>query len=207
MTPAEAKRTVMLFHSMLFDEEMEDIQLYDLGEAEEGVVERSGGDATYGEVSFELLEWMLEGLVLHTEREEVLCDLGSGGGEALLYLALRTGCNAVGVELSETRHKSAEAMLNLARPLLRPGQRVALHHGDITERGGPQEAATAVLFANRLFDEEFAARALATTPKARQILALRPVAGLEDVDDVKEAALPTSWMHNQPVWLYTRRST
>lgn len=199
MQPAEARRVLALFDAMMFDEEMEDIRLYDLSETEEGIVEGSGGDSTYGEVSLDLLDWFLERLPV--DEQHILCDLGSGGGRALLYLALCSGRDAIGVELSATRHRSAETLLALASPFLRPGQRIILHRGDIVDPVGPQRDATVVLITNRLFDECFTTRALATTPHARHVLALRPIPDLDGAL-VETADLPTSWIRDQAVWLY-----
>eukprot|EP01065_Artemidia_motanka_P021382 TRINITY_DN25562_c0_g1_i1.p1 TRINITY_DN25562_c0_g1~~TRINITY_DN25562_c0_g1_i1.p1 ORF type:complete len:373 (+),score=43.53 TRINITY_DN25562_c0_g1_i1:60-1178(+) len=38
---------------------------------------------------------------LHITSEDVLCDLGSGTGEALIYAARRYGCRCIGLELDE----------------------------------------------------------------------------------------------------------
>lgn len=203
MTKEEARRAVALLHAALFDDEAEDVRLYDLSEAEEGDVESAGGDSTYGEVSCELLDWALERIPLRPG--DVLCDLGSGGGRALLYLALRTGCPVVGVELSATRHRSAEALFDLAAPLLRPGQQVTLFQGDMLDPRGLQGQASVVLIANRLFDEAFTLKALATTPLARHVLALRPAPAWAGGAFRAEAAqLPTSWTRRQEVWLLSR---
>mmetsp|Transcript_41908 Transcript_41908/g.108010 ORF Transcript_41908/g.108010 Transcript_41908/m.108010 type:complete len:320 (+) Transcript_41908:45-1004(+) len=197
MGPVAARRAVELLHGCLFDDEMEDIRLYDLSEEEEREVEVSGSDSTYGEVTYELLEWALQRLPLSPS--DVLCDLGSGGGRALLYLALRTGCDVVGVELSETRHNSAESLFHLAAPLLRPGQQATLWRGDMLDPSGPQHQSTLVLVANRLFDDDFTARALATTPSAKHVLALRAVPGWcgDDGTVVETALLPTTWMQRR----------
>eukprot|EP00931_Biecheleriopsis_adriatica_P010907 TRINITY_DN111978_c0_g1_i1.p1 TRINITY_DN111978_c0_g1~~TRINITY_DN111978_c0_g1_i1.p1 ORF type:complete len:267 (-),score=54.02 TRINITY_DN111978_c0_g1_i1:40-816(-) len=200
MTAVEARRVLHVLEGLLFDEETEDIRLYDLPEDEENMVEGLGGDATYGELSPELLEWLLSKIVVTDG--DVLCDLGSGSGRALLYLALRTGLPAVGVELAPTRHRDAEALLSLAEPFLRPGQ-VKLHLGDLAARGGPQKHGTVVLFANKLFSEDFSASALLTLDQPRVLLALRPLPHW--VSSLRaEAALPTSWHRAQPVWLYVR---
>ncbi|CAK0892720.1 unnamed protein product, partial [Prorocentrum cordatum] len=55
LSAREARRVVELLCGLLFDPELEDIRLYDLSDAEESDVERSGGDATYGEMSFEMV--------------------------------------------------------------------------------------------------------------------------------------------------------
>ncbi|CAK0892719.1 unnamed protein product, partial [Prorocentrum cordatum] len=60
LSAREARRVVELLCGLLFDPELEDIRLYDLSDAEESDVERSGGDATYGEMSFEMVDWFLE---------------------------------------------------------------------------------------------------------------------------------------------------
>lgn len=194
----EARHIVNLLWSLLFnEEENEDVVLYDLAESEESAVELTGGDATYGEASFDLLDWLLD--TARVGSEDVVCDLGSGSGRALLYLALRGGCKVVGVELSPARHLVAERLFHLAAPFL--AAPAVLHKGDITS-SGPQTAATVVLFANRLFEEGFSRMALATVPQARRLLTLRAI---EDWGHCAAmSALPTTWMHAQPVWLYER---
>eukprot|EP00812_Abedinium_dasypus_P009977 NODE_3627_length_762_cov_217.216407.p1 GENE.NODE_3627_length_762_cov_217.216407~~NODE_3627_length_762_cov_217.216407.p1 ORF type:complete len:187 (+),score=61.95 NODE_3627_length_762_cov_217.216407:3-563(+) len=182
------------------DAVMEDIPLYDISEAEEQHIERDGGDSTYGELSYELLDWALARVDVGAG--DVICDLGSGGGRMLCYLALRTGCDAVGVELSPTRHAHASKMLDLLRPHLRPGQSVHLQEGSFVE-DGPQRDATVVLIANKLFTDECTERALRTVPRARALLVLKEVPTWFDQPSLA-AELPTSWSMRQPVWLYRR---
>jgi len=205
MSADEARAAVLFLHNCFFDDEMEDVRLYDISEEEEAAVEISGSDSTYGEVTCELLEWAIERLPL--QPQDVIIDLGSGGGRALLYLALRTGCDVVGVELSPTRHDAAEALFHLAKPLLRPGQKVQLLKGDILEPSVPQSEATVVLIANRLFSDDFTSTALKTTPNAEVLIALREVAGWTEAEGVTAqcALLPTTWMQRQPVLLLSRR--
>ncbi|CAJ1434169.1 unnamed protein product [Effrenium voratum] len=202
LTEVEARRVLQLFDGLLFDEEYGDIHLYDISVEEEQQVEGSGGDATYGELREEILEWLLA----HCEMrpQDILCDLGSGSGRALLYLALRTGLPAVGVELSPTRHRCAETLKMLAQPFL-CGE-VTFVQGDLSETG-PQRHATVVLFANKLFSEDFSSRALRLLPRRRALLCLR-ADGAADAELAQRAALGTTWRctgsRKQPVWLYTR---
>ncbi|CAL1131050.1 unnamed protein product [Cladocopium goreaui] len=197
LSAAEARRVVELFDRMMLDEEYGDIHLYDLREDEEHFVEALGGDATYGELSFDLLEWFLA--QTEVQPEDVLCDLGSGSGRALIYLALRTGLPAVGVELSPTRHQHAEILRTLAQPFLR--EEVELVQGDLQEMHPFGKHASVVLFANKLFSEEFSASALRVLPRIRALLTLKPLPGELPT---KTAELPTSWSFKQPVWLYLR---
>eukprot|EP00435_Cladocopium_sp_Y103_P052811 s578_g16.t1 len=75
LSASEARRVVELFDRMMLDEEYGDIRLYDLREDEEHFVEAVGGDATYGELSFDLLEWFLAQL---TELQPEAGGLGAG---------------------------------------------------------------------------------------------------------------------------------
>eukprot|EP00913_Durusdinium_trenchii_P026092 g24477.t1 len=139
------RRSLRVRHS-----EYEDIWLYDLPEQEEALLEASGGDATYGEVSPELIEWdgvaQLGVTRARSVPEDLLSDFGSGSGRALLYLALRTGLPAIGVELSKTRCRCAETYRMLAEPFLQ--SQVQFLQCDLLD-DGPHRDATVVLFANK----------------------------------------------------------
>ncbi|CAK9059902.1 unnamed protein product [Durusdinium trenchii] len=199
LSACEAQRVLQLFDGLIFDQEYEDIWLYDLPEQEEALLEASGGDATYGEVSPELIEWLLAECPMHAE--DLLSDFGSGSGRALLYLALRTGLPAIGVELSKTRCRCAETYRMLAEPFLQ--SQVQFLQCDLLD-DGPHRDATVVLFANKLFTEDFALRALRRRGQLpRALLLLKPLE-LEPAELPlrKTAALRTSWSPKQPVWLY-----
>jgi len=200
MSPLQARQVVELLHGILFDAEMEDIRLYDLHEFEEHEVESCGGDSTYGEFSFDLIDWVLSVVGAPHRPNDVICDLGSGGGRALLYLALRTGLPVVGVELSPTRHGSATALFDLAVPFLQ-AQQVTLEQRDITEAGGAQRTATIVFFANKLFEDGFAERALSCVDCPCYVVALKPIPSLAERLRCT-ARLPTSWHRAEKVWLY-----
>lgn len=204
LSSREARQVVDLLHMTLFDDETEDIPLYDIATEEEHAVEKSGGDSTYGELSYDAIDWALEVMkeswgLEASELQEVLCDLGSGGGRALLYLALRTGCPAIGVELSPTRHASAEKLGDLASLFLEAP--LELHEADIANSDGPQRKGTIVLFANKLFEEEFSEQVLQTVDRLKVLLALKPVPSLEK-HLKRTGKLPTSWSRSQPMYLY-----
>jgi len=184
---------LQLFDQMMLDEEYGDIRLYDLSEDEERSVEAFGGDATYGEMSFESLEWFIAHCQLTPE--DYLCDLGSGSGRALMYLSLRTGLPAVGVELSPTRHRHAQILRILAEPFL--AAQVTFVQGDLLKMHMGRHA-TVVLFANKLFSEDFSTKALNALEKRRAVLALRPLQG-ERGNVPFTAELRTSWSFKQPV--------
>lgn len=104
---------------------------YSIPKKERAVIDATGGSATYGEALAPGLSQLLA--VLQMGPGDVFYDLGSGTGRAVLQVASNgTVAKAVGVELSATRHKQAEAaaaaLAAAGVPLAAP---VEFHHADL----------------------------------------------------------------------------
>lgn len=69
-------------------------------------IEEKGGNPTYGEITVESLAKIIDELQL--THKDVLFDLGSGAGKVCIQVALTTPAQAIGIELSKTRHQLAQ---------------------------------------------------------------------------------------------------
>ena len=138
-------------------------------EAEEDVIDDSGGHEGYGELTVQGTTTLLRAVGLDVR--DTFYDLGSGAGRVVVQLALeRPGVRAVGVELAPTRHDVAcTALSRLEQP-----HRCEARLGDLL--AARCDDATVVFVAGLLFDDSFMRRLaakLADLPKLRAIATLR----------------------------------
>lgn len=154
-------------------------------------IDASGGDQAYGELTVRGVREVAR--LLQPGPDDCFIDLGSGAGRAVLQAALEWPCSrAIGVELSEIRHRVGEDALARAPPHLRA--RAVLLKDDMLTCSAV-ESATLVYCASLLFDDAFMARLaerLAAIPRVRVIATLTrfPPEALGDgfVEDVRNGA-------------------
>lgn len=87
---------------------------YDVSRAEESRVKASEGSSTYGEMMPSAVDRLVDALDL--EPHDVFYDLGSGMGKVVIQVAMTVEIAAcVGIELVDSRHKTACDVLATAR--------------------------------------------------------------------------------------------
>mmetsp|Transcript_79494 Transcript_79494/g.233669 ORF Transcript_79494/g.233669 Transcript_79494/m.233669 type:complete len:282 (-) Transcript_79494:41-886(-) len=85
---------------------------------------------TYGEFAAGGVEVLLDSLNVTTD--DVFCDLGSGIGKVVMQAYLeRRPKEAIGIELSEARHRLAEVARDRLLSSLTSGARLTFVHGDV----------------------------------------------------------------------------
>lgn len=96
---------------------------------------KAWSEATYGEALPDLIELFVN--LAQLDSEKLFMDLGSGVGNVVLQVALRSGCTSFGIEKEEVRALVAEEALSVATKMAKDygystGE-VELIHGDIIE--------------------------------------------------------------------------
>jgi len=150
------------------------------------------------------------------------CDLGSGGGDALLGVAARHELRGgvVGVELLASRHERAVEALGLARGAAASGvsllrtPSVSLLEGDVTDLGALAAAEPALREVTHAYSccvcfDDFLLRAMARAlgdaslfPRFQALVALRELPAQPHLVCVGEARLACSWNGAAPAWVY-----
>ena len=93
-------------HQKTIDEIYANITGFHVRNEEYKMIEKKGGNATYGEIKYDSLQCILEDLNLTWD--DVFYDLGSGVGKVVMQTYLNTPVKkSVGIELSPTRHQRA----------------------------------------------------------------------------------------------------
>ena len=171
----------------------------------------SVGAATYGEVSAQGVETLIDALRL--DDTSTFYDLGSGRGAAVLQVALQTrACvrQAVGIELSRERHAIAvQALRRVAVSAPRILGRADFICADLATSDWYRDA-TEVFCTNLLFGKELDRRLseqLSRCETLRRVVTLRPV--VEEVARVRLVCIlklgPFSWAEQCRVYVYQRR--
>jgi hypothetical protein len=74
---------------------------------ERSFIAQSGGDATYGEITYESMQTIIDDLKLTAK--DVFCDLGCGTGKVATHVYFNSPVSkSIGIELSETRFNTAQ---------------------------------------------------------------------------------------------------
>jgi len=170
------------------------------------MIRAQGGAPTYGEISYEAVDKVLNDLCI--TQEDVLYDLGSGVGKVVLqgYLSFPFK-KTVGVELSKKRYdQSVEAknllekkgLLNAKRPLM-------FLQEDFTESN--LDDATVVYMGSTCYSDELMealVEKLAKLKKGVRVISLKRLPDAEKYNFVlvKEYRLPMSWSKSSPVNVY-----
>ena len=145
---------------------------HDIPADEARAIDDSGGHEAYGELTARGVRAVRA--MLRPQHGDVVYDLGSGAGRAVLQTALEWHeiSRAVGIELSDTRHAVGAAALARAPASLRA--RASLRRADMLLDGCRD--ANLVYVASLLFDEAFMRRlgaVLAAAPRLRSVATLR----------------------------------
>lgn len=169
-------------------------------------IRTAGSDPTYGEITFEALQTLLNDINLtHTD---VFYDLGCGLAQTCMQVALVTPARAVGIELSKTRlerAKQALSSLNKQHNIdLR--ERVSLKKGDITR--SDIHDATVVFLCSTCFSDQLmnqVTQILSTLEHLRAVITLRKLPNNTFMTLHKTYQLPMTWHTNTTVYVYYKK--
>lgn len=172
------------------------------------MIEKNGGNATYGEITFSGVKTLIK--ELHLTAADVFYDLGCGVGKMVVQVYLDSPVKkAIGIELSSKRHSDAQRVkdLLLETEVLEAGRVLDFHHADILNVN--LSDATVLYLASTCFSDEFMRKLTnkfaKEIPKTIRIITLRPLPDNDTFILVKTYDLPMTWSEHSAAYLYKRK--
>jgi len=181
-----------------------DVWAYTVPRTDDLKVRKASGSSLYGEITYRSVEKLLHYLKLGPK--DIFFDLGSGVGKVIMQVGMTTKLTkAVGVELSETRFKSAKKALKTAANSgwIDPGK-VEFRNEDILKTD--LSKATVIYTCSTAFPMTLMtrlAKLLATHPRPLRIVSLQKMPATKGLHLIKKLPLDMSWARQTPVHIYT----
>jgi SAM-dependent methyltransferase len=179
---------------------------YSIGNEEREMIEKGGGNPTYGEITFDAVEELIKEFKEYLTAKNTFFDLGSGTGKVCVQVALRTPAKAIGVELSPTRCQAAENIKQelVKQKILNDTNKLQFFEQNILD--ADLSNAAVIFLCSTCFSEELMLKLsdkIAQLPKPVIVLTLKE---LPDPNNkfklVKTFILPMTWSNNTNVYTY-----
>lgn len=177
---------------------------YCISDGDRSCVQATGGAETYGEITFEGVERLMQ--VLAPTKDDVFYDFGSGIGKMAIHVALASPVTkSVGIEMSSARHQSAEQAYRrlITRYHLEAPKAIQFIQGDILKIDSSD--ATIIYIASTCFTEVFMKQfiqKLSHYKKGLRIVTLSVLPENEVFELVTSRHLPMTWCEENNMYLY-----
>lgn len=165
-----------------------------------------GGDATYGEITYDSVEQLIK--KLSPTKKDIFYDLGSGVGKLTIQFYLNSPVKkSIGIELSKTRFTQAQAVrdeLHAAHKLSR-GRSLTFRNEDIVKTN--LSDATIIFMCSTCFSDELLGKLSQKFSRLKdglRVLTLRELPHAQEyhLHLADTFNLPMTWSENSPVYLY-----
>lgn len=171
-------------------------------------IEKCGGNPTYGEITPQSLATVIEKLVL--TKNDILFDLGSGAGKVCIQVALTSPAQAIGIELSTTRHALAERIKQqlIKEYILTDKEKLIFIEGNIAEVDVSK--GTAFFMCSTCFSDELMQKLVqrfAEITHPIKIVSLRslPLDSVTNIKLIETLNLPMTWSDGSMVYIYEKK--
>jgi precorrin-6B methylase 2 len=184
------------------------VNAFSIGEHERELFKQAGSESTYGEITHEALEELIR--MLDPQATDVFIDLGSGKGQAPLYMMLRTPIKkACGYELSTTRHNYARQAAEKLKQdnMLDSRCQLEFYEHDFTKPSAQFDDATIIWMNSTCYPEEVMqkmVKRLATLKPGLRVVTLKklPDAEQHGFKLMSEHTLPMTWSKTVTTYIY-----
>lgn len=193
----------------LMDNAYKDISGFMIPSEESALIAQKNADSTYGEITFESLQTILDELPVG--REDVFYDLGSGVGKVCVQVALTTPAKRiVGVELSPTRYKHA---IGVEKKLVQEKHihpfRLEFQEKNITDV--QLHEATIIFMLSTCFSDQLMhniiQKIITIQHHPVKIITQKKLWDEKYFTLVKQYCLPMSWSESVPIYIYRLQRT
>jgi precorrin-6B methylase 2 len=183
-----------------------DINGFSISAAEASTITNVGGAPTYGEITYESLQEILNDI--NPVRNDVFYDLGSGVGKVTVQVHLTTPVKkSVGVELSTTRHEQAlKIQEELKKRKLLPYRKILeFKNEDIAKTN--LDDATIIFMCSTCFSDELMRNIIDNAAKSKKKLRIITLRVINDdrFKLEKTYSLPMTWSSSTPVYRYIKK--
>jgi hypothetical protein len=181
-----------------------DVWAYTVPRTDDLTVRKASGSSLYGEITFRSVEKLIH--YLRLKESDVFFDLGSGVGKVVMQIGMTTKVKkAVGVELSETRFKSAKKALAVATKSgwILP-RKIQFRNENILETD--LSKATVVYTCSTAFPMTLMrrlAKTLAHQTQPLRIVSLQKLPETKGLYLIDKLPLDMSWARQTPVHIYS----
>jgi SAM-dependent methyltransferase len=180
---------------------------YSIDPVESSSLIEKGAAPTYGEATYEAVARIAQ-MVEPELAKGVFYDLGSGVGKVVAQIYTTTKARkCVGIELSPTRHKSAqEALVRMGKKgLIQKGRTISFKQGNILDEN--LKDATVVFMCSTCFSPELMNKItdkLAAGRKGLVVVTLKQLPHDKRFRLDKTEKMKMTWSASSPVYLYRR---
>ena len=183
------------------------INAFIISDTERELFKQCKSESTYGEIVVGSLEELVK--ILQPTCDDVFYDLGSGKGQAPLYMAIRTPMRkCVGIELAQTRHNYAlQAREKFYQHAADCDCIVEFYQGDFTDSALNFDDATIIWMNSTCYPEEVMhkiVQRLSTLPSGLRVISLKALPSPEKYHFklVQQFTLPMTWSGSVNTHLY-----
>jgi len=179
---------------------------YSICNEERAMIEEGGGNPTYGEITFDAVEELINEFKEHLTKKDVFFDLGSGTGKVCVQVALRTPAKAIGIELSPTRYQAAQQIKQelLNKKILTDKNKLQFFEQNILD--ADLSNASVIFLCSTCFSEELMQKLsdkIARLPKPVIVITLKELPNSDNKFKLlKRMTLPMTWSNNTSVYAY-----
>jgi len=185
----------------------EGINAFIISDTERELFKQCKSESTYGEIVVGSLEQLVN--IVQPTCDDVFYDLGSGKGQAPLYMAMRTPMRkCVGIELAQTRHNYAlQAREKFYQHAATCDCIVEFYQGDFTDSTLNFDDATIVWMNSTCYPEEVMhkiVQRLSTLPSGLRVISLKALPSPEKYHFklAQQFTLPMTWSGSVNTHLY-----
>lgn len=181
---------------------------YVIPQDEVHAIRTAGSDPTYGEITFEALQTILNDL--HLTKTDVFYDLGCGLAQTCVQVALVTPATAKGIELSQTRIDRARQGLAALQKnnQIDLSSRVELKKADFAQCD--YKDATVLFLCSTCFSDALLEQInaqLSKLPRLHTVITLRKLPHNTSIKLSKTYQLPMTWHKNTTVYVYSKKKS
>ena len=182
-----------------------DLSGFGIPEKEVKFIKKNGGSATYGEITFDSAQELID--YLKITKDDVFYDLGSGVGKFCLHAYLATNVKkSCGIELSGTRYELAVKALNALgeEGLFDPSREITFLNEDIAK--SDLSDATVIFMCATCYSDDLmnilAKKFVDEVGPGLRVISLREFKNQPRLKKVKTFKLPMTWSQGSPVHVY-----
>lgn len=187
----------------------EDRAGYGIDTHEEKLVTDHGSSPTYGEITPEGVDILVQ--ELDVTKDDVFYDLGCGVGKFVLQMYLETPARkSVGVELAPTRIRYAQKVKDKLAEHKRILPDKEIHFKEENMLDTPLEDATIIYVSSTCFSNDFMKKVvekLAQLKPGLRLITLTQLPENEHFERVKELTIPMTWSSSTTAYIHKLKDT
>jgi len=177
--------------------------------AETDLINKSGGNATYGEITQEGVNLLID--KIKPTKDDVFYDLGSGQGKMTTHIYLKTPVKkSVGIELSKSRYEGSKKIFKdlMNQNLLDPKRKLEFYNKNIKDV--PLKDATIIYLSSLCFPQkliqDITNNILRDTKGKLYLITFSSLPKDSGFTLQEKVTIPMTWSKSSPLYIYTKNN-